>query len=391
MLNPWFPKYSELRGFVKGLDGESEAGYRKMMNDIWAKIGNPRETVNWQHPDEWIPQRLEGKSREMAMKIWKVSAGAANPRYAEGSNWIIKRYKLLEDSSGVWRMSDRGREFLGPEPNQIVREIDITNGVGYLLNLVDVIGLAKRSELLTEWRELCRRTEPKVRAESTLRGLLYDRLVNLEERVLIVTEAGKKSITPKGKAYLESLQPFKGEDTTDRRLRKMIRENDVKVRSQLLDYLTAMDPYEFEGLVKSLLEAMGYEDVQAVGRAGDKGVDVIGTAQFGITEVKEVIQVKRKTNNIAHDVVVQLRGSLYTQKALRGTIVTLGGFTKAAIEASTPPNVAPISLINGEKLLDLLIESGIGIQKHDLSYITLDTESLKPVEAAEAGEQPDKT
>ena len=49
--------------------------------------------------------------------------------------------------------------------------------------------------------------------------------------------------------------------------------------------LESLDPYRFEELIKDLLEAMDYEDVQVTKQSGDKGVDVIAKFQFGITDV----------------------------------------------------------------------------------------------------------
>lgn len=53
-----------------------------------------------------------------------------------------------------------------------------------------------------------------------------------------------------------------------------------------------MNPYKFEQLVGQLLEAMGYEQVEVTKASGDKGVDVIGQVQVGITTITEVVQVK---------------------------------------------------------------------------------------------------
>jgi restriction system protein len=38
---------------------------------------------------------------------------------------------------------------------------------------------------------------------------------------------------------------------------------------------------------------MDYEDVVVTKQSGDKGVDVVASFQFGITQIKEVVQVKR--------------------------------------------------------------------------------------------------
>jgi restriction system protein len=59
----------------------------------------------------------------------------------------------------------------------------------------------------------------------------------------------------------------------------------------------------------------------------------------------------------------QLRGALPYSDAIRGTIIALGGFTRGCTERALHKGAAPITLIDGERLLDLLIEHGIGLQK----------------------------
>lgn len=52
--------------------------------------------------------------------------------------------------------------------------------------------------------------------------------------------------------------------------------------------------HAFEHLTGRVLEAMGYTDVEVTAPAGDYGVDVVAHIALGITEVREVIQVKRQ-------------------------------------------------------------------------------------------------
>ncbi len=144
-----------------------------------------------------------------------------------------------------------------------------------------------------------------------------------------------------------------------------------------------MSPYQFEHLVRDLLESMGYEDVKVTKEAGDKGVDVLGTVQFGITTITEVVQVKRHKGNIGRPVLDQLRGSLPYHKAIRGTLITLGNFSKGCKEAALFPGAAPITLINGDKLLDLLIEHQIGIRKRPAQLYELDEDFQVLVECSD--------
>lgn len=104
-----------------------------------------------------------------------------------------------------------------------------------------------------------------------------------------------------------------------------------------------MPPYQFEHLIGDLMEAMGYEDVTVTKQSGDKGVDVVATVQFGITTVREVVQVKRHGGKVTiqRQIIDQLRGSLPYHQAIRGTRITLGKISKGATEAALFPCAAP--------------------------------------------------
>ena len=118
----------------------------------------------------------------------------------------------------------------------------------------------------------------------------------------------------------------------------------------------------------------------------DKGVDVVGTIKLGISAVREVIQVKRHRGTIHRPVLDQLRGSLHRFNAVRGTIITTGRFSKGVEEAAFERGAAPITLIDGEKLLDLLIDNGIGVSKRPLEYLEFAPEKLAQFEG-ETGEE----
>ncbi len=106
-----------------------------------------------------------------------------------------------------------------------------------------------------------------------------------------------------------------------------------------------------------------------------------------------MVQVKRQKGSIQRPILDQLRGALPHHKAIKGTLVTLGTFSKGTIEAALFPAAAPIDLIGGEQLLDLLIKHGIGIQKQsvplyevDQSYFEAPTERELVGDALESSE-----
>ncbi len=110
---------------------------------------------------------------------------------------------------------------------------------------------------------------------------------------------------------------------------------------------------------------------------------VVGTIKVGITEVREVVQVKRLRSNVQRPVLDQLRGSLHRFGAMRGTIITTSAFSKGTREAAFEPGAPPITLIDGETLIQLLIDHGIGVSKRKLELWELDADALS-VDPAES-------
>lgn len=154
-----------------------------------------------------------------------------------------------------------------------------------------------------------------------------------------------------------------------------IHNQNEKVKKVLLERLTSMDPFQFEYLVADLLKKIGYENVTVTRRTGDKGIDVVANLTIGgITNVKTVIQVKRwgLANKIDGKIITQLRGSAEVDQ--RGLVITTSEFQKSAIEESKAPNKMPVSLVNGAKLIDLLIKHGVGIKKDTLTVLSIDSE-----------------
>lgn len=155
----------------------------------------------------------------------------------------------------------------------------------------------------------------------------------------------------------------------------LIEQQNSLMREALHKKLLEMDPYQFEFLVADLLKAIGYENVEVTKQSGDKGVDISAQLTLdGITNVKTVIQVKRYKvgNNIPGSIVTQLRGSAEVDQ--RGLIITTSDFTKDAVQESRAEKKMPVSLINGGKLVSLLINHGIGVKKETVILHSIESD-----------------
>jgi restriction system protein len=219
---------------------------------------------------------------------------------------------------------------------------------------------------------------PEFHAEASIKDTLRRRLVNLTDRGLVECEGNSYTITQAGADYAASV-PHSAADPRREMQRAVLAFNE-KERETLRKRLGTMSPYLFEHLIGQLLEAMGYEDVTVTKASGDQGVDVAATIQLGITTITEVVQVKRYQGSISRPLVDQLRGALPYHKAIRGTLITLGKFSSGCTEAAVFPGAAPITLIDGEKLLDLLIEHQIGIRHRPITLYEVDEEFFQALD-----------
>ncbi len=158
-------------------------------------------------------------------------------------------------------------------------------------------------------------------------------------------------------------------------LAQAVSVHNASVRKELRDELATMDPKAFEVLIGRLLNELGFEAVEVTKFSGDGGIDVRATLRVGgVTDVRTAVQVKRWANNVAGNTVRELRGGLEPHE--RGLVITLSDFTKDAKAEAAAANRSPVSLVDGERLIDLLIENEIGIRATPLTMLELDAAAL---------------
>lgn len=378
---PHFPVYSTVNKMLAVLPGVPRATLISMIRIIGEQTGTPQNPVDWSEPDTWINERLSGDEADLAQRIWVKTGRTVNPRHIYGAYFFINRYQLLAlDDGGVYRLSERGQAFLDNDA-KVVRELDEAEGLPQLLAILATKTRARRGDLLTDWGEFLLE-HSRSSTPATFKSTLSYRLLNLIERGLAAREGNAYVITSQGMAYATSVTRTNNDPR--REVLRAITEFNKDQRENLREQLQILHPYRFEHLVRDLLEAMGYEDVVVTKESGDKGVDVVATVQFGITTITEVVQVKRHQANIQRSTLDQLRGALPYHKAIRGTLITVGGFSKGCTEAALYPGAAPIGLIDGEKLLDLLIDHEIGIRKRDATLYEVDEDFFES-QAGDAG------
>lgn len=374
MKIPLYPEYSMVIELIKILNGKSVQDFKNMWNTVWGLRGTPQNTVDWTDPDKWIEERLTGRNRDIAKLIWIESHKKVNPRWTRGPQFLMTGYNLISDNNGIYQLTTEGQMFVCKQDNSIARNIDIKEGLVQVLRQLSLINNGKRSDLLDEWTEYTKYNS-NLKQDSVIKDYLRRRIINLVDRGYVKRDANTYSITEKGIKYLSSIEQENPNPIIDKEteLNQNIERFNKEQKKLLKEYLARTTPYQFENIIKDLLSSMGYEDVRITSPTNDKGVDVTGVSQNGITTVKEVIQVKRNnTSNISRPILDALRGSLHRFDAFQGTIITLSDFAKGAKDAAFEKGAAPLTLINGDKLIDLLIKNGVGITRKTAIYYLLD-------------------
>lgn len=128
------------------------------------------------------------------------------------------------------------------------------------------------------------------------------------------------------------------------------------VRAQLFRF----SPYEFEHFIKSLLDKNGFVRVSVTRASGDGGIDVNayvdeGSDFFAGTHVQA--QVKRWRHAVGSPEINSFRGAL--SSTAKGVFVTTSHFTRAAVAEARHESKPSIALLDGERLANVVIRSGI--------------------------------
>jgi restriction system protein len=158
---------------------------------------------------------------------------------------------------------------------------------------------------------------------------------------------------------------------TKRGLISEITQHNKKVREALHKQLLEMKWTEFEELIAGLLAEIGFEDIEVRSQGGDGGIDVRGTLVVGgVIRTQMAIQAKRWKHNVQSPIVQQVRGSLGAHE--HGLIITTSDFSTGAREEANRHAATPVALMNGEQLVMLLVEYGIGVSRQSYELFELE-------------------
>jgi restriction system protein len=155
-----------------------------------------------------------------------------------------------------------------------------------------------------------------------------------------------------------------------------------KIYREIIDTILSKSPREFEKLVVSLLQKMGYGgEVQNSGivtqHSNDKGIDgIIKEDVLGLGRIH--IQAKRYgyDNTIGREEIQKFVGALAVAQSNKGVFITTSSFSKGAIEYVQNLNASTtVVLIDGNQLAEHIYNYGLGMQTEKVIEIkTLDSD-----------------
>lgn len=133
-----------------------------------------------------------------------------------------------------------------------------------------------------------------------------------------------------------------------------------QVKSDLLDKLKDLNPYTFEKVVLVLLKQMGYGDFQLTAKSGDGGIDgVMSVDKLGLEKI--YTQAKRYRDNKVREPEIRNFIGAMAGDANKGVFITTSTFDDSAVRKAKEAHHI-IRLIDGEELVELMYEYGVGIQ-----------------------------
>jgi restriction system protein len=149
------------------------------------------------------------------------------------------------------------------------------------------------------------------------------------------------------------LEPVRPVVTFDLAKYKLAPERDVVAGLDSRPDLVALDPIEFEHLIRRLFEKIGLKSwVTQASR--DDGVDAVAVNEEPLIGGLCIIQAKRSKNAVPAEAVRALAGVMHDKAAAKGIVVTTAWFGKASWDFAH--RTGRMELIDGRHLKALLLE-----------------------------------
>ncbi len=208
----------------------------------------------------------------------------------------------------------------------------------------------------------------------------YGLLVNSSRSVWSLTQKGQETdgVDPVDvKRSVKSLD--KKEESFPSVDEAEISEGDLSLEweKELLERLQSVSPAGFECLCQRLLREAGFIEVKVTGKTGDGGIDGIGTIRLNLISFKVIFQCKRYKGSVSSAQLRDFKGTM-VGRAERGLFITTGSFTLGAKQEASRDGSPPIDLVDGERLVSLMKDYGLGVKIETRESVKIDREWFNP-------------
>jgi restriction system protein len=286
------------------------------------------------------------------------------PKYHET---FIPILKVLSDGRAIHYNELRKKvrdEFYSDLPQELLEEKTKSGDILILNRIGWAKAYLKQAELIYQPERAIVQITDKgkdilKKGSLTLQELLHD-------KDFLANRKTKKS----DKDIEEASEDASPQDLIDAGFNKV--EQELKL--ELLTKLQSTDPYDFEIVVNRLLQKMGYGDFKVTSKSGDGGIDgIINQDKLGLEKI--YMQAKRYTKNeVGGRDMTNFIGAVARDGVNKGIFVTLTSFSSSARDIAEKVKDR-IVLVDGEKLVEMMIQYGVGVQvksRYDIKQLDED-------------------
>lgn len=241
---------------------------------------------------------------EIDAKMKNTGMGIVRYRTNWALTYLTKAGLVIRVKRGTYKITDAGKELVRKNPGSL-----------------DTNYLKENYPVIREW-------------------LQYSRDADSETSVAIPSESG----TPV--------------ETIDQNLNLINKE----LGQQLLDQILRRSPGFFEYVVKQLLQSMGYGEGKVVGQSGDEGIDgFINEDALGLETI--YYQAKRYAPGtpMPQAMIRDFIGTLQMHGKDKGVFITTSTLPRG-VEGIAEKSHKKVVFIDGERLVKLMIEHGVGVR-----------------------------
>lgn len=135
-------------------------------------------------------------------------------------------------------------------------------------------------------------------------------------------------------------------------------------RKRMVAELRQLSPAGFEVFSKELLEAYGFQDMCVTSISGDGGIDGYGKLKVGLAHLNVAFQCKRwSKGHIQRPEIDKFRGASQGDYE-QGIFFSTTSFSEGAIGASIKRGAIPIVLLDGNAIVNLMIERKLRVESN---------------------------